>query len=67
MQELQLKVENDKSISNIINNIAHCAIASLFYFELDSMPEGCNRQYISTSFILCSLRRTDPLFKLLLD
>jgi hypothetical protein len=67
MQELQLKVENDESISNVIDNIARCAIASLFYFELDSMPEGCNGQYIGTGFILCSLRQTDPPFKLLLD
>jgi hypothetical protein len=67
IHELQSKVENDPSVSNVIDNIARCAIASLFYFELDSIPVGCNRQYIGTGFIFCSLRRTDPLFKLLLD
>ena len=42
MQELQSKVENDDSVSNVIDNIARYAKASLFYFELDSIPEGRN-------------------------
>lgn len=67
LHELQLKVENDDSVSNVIENIARCAKASLFYFELDSIPEGCNGHYIGTGSILCSLRQTDPHFKLLLD
>jgi hypothetical protein len=67
MHELQLKAENDPSVSNVIDNIARCAIASLFYFELDSMPEACNGQYMGTGSILCSLRGTDPLLELLLN
>jgi hypothetical protein len=43
--ELQLKAQEDYSISKVIDNIARCAIASLFYFELDSMPERCKHRH----------------------
>jgi hypothetical protein len=65
--ELQLKAQEDHSITKVIDNIARCAIASLFYFELDSIPEGCNGKHIGTGSIFCSVRRSDPAFKLLLD
>jgi hypothetical protein len=39
----------------------------LFYFELDSIPEGCNREHTSTSTIFCSVRQSNPAFTLLLD
>jgi hypothetical protein len=67
LYKLQVKVENNDSVSNTIENIVYCTKASLFYFELDSIPEGYNRYYIGTGSILYSLRRTDLLFKLLLD
>ena len=67
IHELQLKAEEDHSITKVIDNIARCAIASVFYFELDSIPEGCNGEYRGTGFILCSLRQGDPAFKVLLD
>ncbi|KAH9204856.1 patatin-like phospholipase-like protein [Leptodontidium sp. 2 PMI_412] len=67
IHELQLKAEEDNSVSKIIDNIARCAIASKFYFELDSVPEGCNGEYTGVGFILCSIRRGDGGFEDLLD
>jgi hypothetical protein len=51
----------------VIDNIVRCAIASVFYFELDSVLEGCNREYTGTGSILCSIRRGDSIFEVLLD
>jgi hypothetical protein len=65
--ELQLKAQEDHSITKVIDNIARCAIASLFYFALDSIPEACNGKHTGTGTIFCSLRRSDPSFELLLD
>jgi hypothetical protein len=45
IDNLKLKAQGDHSVSKIIDNIARCAIASKFYFELDSVPEGCNGEY----------------------
>jgi hypothetical protein len=67
IHELQLKAQEDHSITKVIDNIARCAIVSLFYFELDSIPEGCNGKHTGTGSIFCSVRRSDPAFKLLLD
>jgi hypothetical protein len=67
IHELQLKAEEDHSVCKVIDNIARCAIASLFYFELCSAPEVCNREFIGTGFILCGVRCADPAFKVLLD
>lgn len=36
--ELESRVQNDHSLSIKINTIARYIIASLFYFELDSLP-----------------------------
>jgi hypothetical protein len=65
--ELQLKAQEDPSIIKVIDNIVDCCIASLFYFELDSVPEECNGKHTGTGSIFCSVRRSDPAFKLLLD
>lgn len=67
IHELKLKAQEDNSVSKVIDNIARCAIASVFYFELDSVPEGCNGEYTGVGFILCSIRRGDPAFEVLLD
>ncbi|OBT42915.1 hypothetical protein VE00_07270 [Pseudogymnoascus sp. WSF 3629] len=67
MPELQLKAQEDLSVSNVIENIARCAIASLFYFELSAVPEGCDGGYTGTGLILCSIRRDDPALSDLLD
>ena len=67
IHELQLKAQEDCSMTGIIDNIARCAIASLFYFELDSIPEGYNGKHIGTGSIFCSVRQSDPAFQLLLN
>ncbi|KAI9855647.1 MAG: hypothetical protein M1813_009693 [Trichoglossum hirsutum] len=65
--ELKLKAQADRSLSKIIDNIAHCVIASLFYFELDSIPERCNGEYVGSGYILCFLRRSDLALEVLLN
>ncbi|KAH8591179.1 hypothetical protein B0O99DRAFT_719438 [Bisporella sp. PMI_857] len=67
IHELQLKAQEDQSITKVIDNIARCAIASLFYFELDSIPEGRNGNHTGTGSIFCSVRQSEPAFKPLLD
>ncbi|KAK1754174.1 patatin-like phospholipase-like protein [Echria macrotheca] len=37
--DVKLKVQDDPSVCETIDNIARCMIASLFYFELDSRPQ----------------------------
>ena len=65
--ELKSKVEMDYSLSARIDTIARCMIASLFYFELDSLPERHDGKYIVTGHILCSITRSDPAFGALLS
>jgi hypothetical protein len=67
MPDLKSKAQADRSLSKVIDNIAHCVIASLFYFELDSIPERSNGEYIGTGCILCSLRYNNSAFRVLLD
>jgi hypothetical protein len=67
IHELQLKAQEDPSVSKVIDNIARCAIASIFYFKLGPFPERCNGNYTGTGFILCCLQQGDPAFKVLLD
>ena len=50
-----------------INNVARYMIASLFYFELASVPQRSGGRYVGTGHILCSIRRNDPAFRLLFD
>lgn len=61
------KLRRDPSVSVVIGNIARCAIASIFYFELGSLPERCNRGSTGTGSILCWVRPGKPAFKVLLD
>jgi hypothetical protein len=39
MSELKSKVQADDSLSKAIDRIARCTVASLFYFELESIPD----------------------------
>jgi hypothetical protein len=64
---LQLKAQEDHSVSKVIDNITRYAIASLFYFELDSKPERYNGEYIGVGSIFCTICQSDPAFKPLLD
>ncbi|KAF8856244.1 FabD/lysophospholipase-like protein [Acephala macrosclerotiorum] len=67
IHELQLKAQEDPSVSKVIDNIARYAIASLFYFELDSKPEKSNGDYTGIGSIFCTIRQSDPAFQPLLD
>jgi hypothetical protein len=49
--ELKLKVQADYLISKSINSIVYCLITSLFYFELDSIPERFNGKSVGTDYI----------------
>ena len=64
---LKQKVETDHSLSPKIDTVARCVIASLFYFELDSLPKRSDGKYVVTGHILCSIRRSDPAFTALLS
>jgi hypothetical protein len=66
MPALKLKVQADDSISKAIDSIARCMIASLFYFELDSIPDRIDGKYVGIGHIQCLLRRNSPAFSLLL-
>jgi len=57
----------DYSLLARIDTIARYIIASLFYFELDSLLERYNGKYIVTGYILCLITRSDPAFKALLS
>lgn len=63
--KLVSKVEADQGLSAGINEVAYCMIASLFYFELDSLPERQEGKYTIVGRILCSIRRNEPAFEAL--
>lgn len=50
-------------ITEVIEDIARYAIASLFYFELDFVPKRYEDVHVETSHILCLLRESDSNFK----
>jgi hypothetical protein len=64
--ELIAQVEADESLSKGIDNAADCLIASLFYFELDSLPEWRDGKYLLNGRILCCIRKNDAIFNGLL-
>jgi hypothetical protein len=67
MRELQAGVEADVSLMEPIDRVVHCAIASLFYFELSEMPSCQDGKYIGVGIISCSISGDDPAFQLLLN
>lgn len=63
MSEMGRKARDDPSLSGPIAHLRRCMIASLFYFELDSLPERHRGRYTGTGSILCTIRRTEPGFR----
>jgi hypothetical protein len=61
------QVLNDSSLLPKVKVIARCMIASLFYFELDSLPQRYNGEYTLLGHISCTLRRSDPALEALLE
>lgn len=67
MPKIKDMVRADKDLSQVLDEISKCIIASLFYFELDSIPEQSNGEYSGSGCILCLRRRPDPALVALVD
>ena len=65
--KLKSRVQNDHSLLTKIDAIARCMIASLFYFELDSLLQRYDGKHAVMGYILCSIRRCDLAFPVLLN
>lgn len=65
--ELQVRGERDQSISGKIERIARCLVASLFYFELDAVPQRSAGKQVVNGRILCTLSPGEPGFTELFD
>ena len=64
---MKVAVDQDDLLSKQIDQVAQCLIASLFYFELDAIPDRSRDQYIGTGHILCSIKAKDPAFPVLFN
>lgn len=67
MPELKALVRADKSLSRLLDEISRFIIASLFYFELESLPEQTTGEFSGSGNILCFRRRDDPALSALTD
>ncbi|KKY22693.1 putative patatin-like phospholipase [Phaeomoniella chlamydospora] len=65
--ELKSKVGTDDSLTYLIENVARVMVASLFYFELDSIPERFEGKRVGYGYIRCALRCNSPAFSVLLN
>lgn len=66
MAELRSKVQADSSLSQAVDSVARRMLTSLFYFELESIPERKDGKFLVIGHIQCSLRRNSPAFPLFL-
>lgn len=62
IQTLQSHVDQDQTLVSKIENIAERLIASLFYFELDAVPEKIDGRYFVSGCILCDIAISEPAF-----
>ena len=62
MHDLKEKVESDDSLSTMVDDIAWQLISSLFYFELDAIPQTCEGKFVGAGYIRCVLVKNDPAF-----
>jgi hypothetical protein len=53
-------------VLTVVKNIAGCARASLFYFELDSIPKVVDDTFIGSGSIFCGLSKLDDAYTALL-
>ncbi|KAH6705691.1 phospholipase, partial [Verticillium dahliae] len=63
MPEMGRKARKDPSLEEPIAYLCRCMIASLFYFELDALPERLGGRYVGTGTILCTIRRSEQGFQ----
>lgn len=67
MASLQSRALRDPLLSQVLDNIAECAIASLFYLKLHTRPRYMGGQYVGSGSIECVLRHHEPALDILLD
>lgn len=65
--ELTLKAQADPALTPKIDLVARCMVASLFYFELDALPQWCNGRYVLSGYVGCSIRSGDAALGALLQ
>jgi hypothetical protein len=64
--ELRAKALGDQSVSKEIDRIARSTIASLFYFQLDFVPDRAGGKQVGSGHILCALRPSERAFPVLM-
>ncbi|KAL6151989.1 hypothetical protein ACJBU6_08881 [Exserohilum turcicum] len=67
MARLQSLALQDPLLSPVLDNIAECAIASLFYFKPHTRLRYMSRQYVGSGWIECKLRHGEPALEALLS
>jgi hypothetical protein len=67
MPELKDMVRADKALSQAIDEISGRITASLFYFELEAIPEQRKGEFICVGHLLCLRRKSDPAMKALVN
>ncbi|KAI1541065.1 Patatin [Pyrenophora tritici-repentis] len=67
MASLQSRALGDPLLSPVLDNIAECAIASLFYFKPHTRPRYMGGQYVGSGWIKCKLRHGEPALEVLLS
>ena len=58
--EMKSKVQVENSLSKTTENIARNMVASLFYFELESITEDIDGKWVGIGHNQCSLRKNSP-------
>lgn len=66
MASLQSRALQDPLLSPVLDNIAECAIASLFYFKPHTRPRYMGGQYVGSGWIKCKLPYGEPALEVLL-
>ena len=66
MASLQARALRDPLLSPVLDNIAGCAVASLFYLEPCTRPRYMGGQYVSSVSVKCKLRSSEPALDVLL-
>lgn len=52
--------------SKQLDRLAHCIVAEIFLFELESIPRKENGRYLCTGYLLCCHRACTPVYEALL-
>ncbi|KAM9873298.1 hypothetical protein VDGL01_12624, partial [Verticillium dahliae] len=63
MAEMGERARNDPLLTEPIAYLRRCMLASLFYFELDALPERCDGRLVGTGTMLCTIRKSELGFR----